>query len=1154
MTAELTASGRAAAKQREASDPAVSAFVAASAGSGKTKLLIDRLLRLMLAGADPARIQCLTFTNAAAAEMATRLQNELGAWVTLPDDGLRTRLIQLDVTPDGAVLAKARALFARVLDLPGGMRIGTIHAFCQSLLRRFPLEAALSPHFRLMEEIDGQAELEGAREDAMAQADPRSLATLAGLVNAAQFGQLVAALRPHYADLRPLLNSPVMLPRLQRAFGVSGTDASLVATAMSWPDEKPFLSVVMALRKDGSPAEREMADRMFEWLNLPGALRAEHWPQWLAIMLTGKGERRSLGGFCKSKWSKAHPEIGPICMAECERVYAVEDQRRALRAAEATAALLTLAGPVLAGFEDRKTRRGLLDYDDLIARTSALLLNPGAAWVLFKLDGGLDHLLLDEVQDTAPEHWSIAGALTAEFFAGDAARDGGRTVFAVGDRKQSIYSFQGADPAEFDRWRGKMRSRVEAADGAFRDTELDVSFRSTAPVLALVDAVFAGPAALGVVEPGANLRHEAHRIGHSGRVELWPLVPRPDPVTPEPWEVADRNHGLTSAPQRLADALAHWIRAQIGTARLESRDRMLAAGDVLILVRRRDDFARALVRRLKGLGVPVAGLDRLYLTDQPAVQDLLALCDTLLLPADDLSLACVLTSPLGDLTDDDLMELAVGRKGSLWEALRQRAPERPAWQAAWDLVATLLARVDYVAPHALLSEALGPLGGRARLLRRLGPEAAEPIDELLSAALAYAGSHPPSLQGFVHRLRQSGAEVKRQAEEAGSVVRIMTVHGAKGLQAPLVILPDTTSLPPDSGGLFWPEKGLPLWSPRSELRCAATDALKEAAKARRMEEYNRLLYVALTRAEDRLVVCGWETRRQIPDESWYAVIAEGLKLLSPEAEPLADVGIAWPGEVLFCSSQQRAAPRRDREHTIPASTPIPAWAGQAPDWRPAPPPVEPVRPVPVAPSRPTEAVFGPAPNAESPLAGRGGDAMARGALVHQLLQHLPNLPWEERERAVRDFTARAGIDVADEVLGVLAHPALTALFGPAGRPEQPLTGVVDGVVVSGLVDRLVVLPGEVVVADYKTNRAAPVDVADTPPTYLRQMSAYRAILRRIFPDRPVRCVLVWTRAARVMPLPDQLLDSHAPGSLDRAALRDQIVPTRRTGRLSGEFS
>ena len=574
------ASVRAAARQREASDPAVSAFVAASAGSGKTKLLIDRLLRLMLAGADPARIQCLTFTNAAAAEMATRLQTRLGGWVSLPDAALAGELAALDVAAHPVALGRARALFARVLDLPGGMRIGTIHAFCQSLLRRFPLEAALSPHFRLMEDLDGHAELDAAREDAMAQADPAALAMLAGLVNAADFGKLVAALRPHEAALAPLLASPApaRLATLQRAFGVSGTDDGLIRAAAVWPGEQDVRRVVMALRKDGTPAERTMADRMFGWLNLPPDLRAENWAEWLTLMLTTAGEPRKPGGFCKGKWSRAHPEIGPVCTAECERVHAVEGARRALRAAAATAALLTLAAPVLRGFAARKARAGLLDYDDLIARTSRLLLDPGAAWVLFKLDGGLDHLLLDEVQDTAPAQWDIAGALTAEFFAGDAAQDGGRTVFAVGDRKQSIYSFQGADPAGFDLWRGRMRARVAAAGGQFRDTELDVSFRSTAPVLALVDAVFAGPAGVGVVEPGAALRHEAHRAGHAGRVELWPLVPRPEQPAPEPWAVAERNHGLTSAPQRLADALAHWIAAQIGQTRLDSRDRALAAG------------------------------------------------------------------------------------------------------------------------------------------------------------------------------------------------------------------------------------------------------------------------------------------------------------------------------------------------------------------------------------------------------------------------------------------------------------------------------------------------------------------------------------------------------------------------------------------------
>ena len=1146
------ASARANARQREASDPNVSAFVAASAGSGKTKLLIDRLLRLMLEGADPARILCLTFTKAAAAEMALRLQQILGEWVTLAREDLVAQLKLRGITPTAEVVGCAQGLFARVLDLPGGMRIGTIHAFCQSLLRRFPLEAALTPHFRLLEEADGHAELQAARERAMASADAGALATTAGLVTDSGFGKLVAELRPHSATLRPLLAMPsaARLARLQRELGVFGNDAALVANGVAGP-AATLLPAILTIKAHGSPAIRDKAERMFGWLNLPPDLRAEHWDEWLSLFLTGDGEPRKPGAFCGPKLAQSDPSLVEACLAEAERIRAVEDDRRALRVAAATDALLTLAAPVLAGFERRKQLGGLLDYEDLITRTRELLIDPGAAWVLFKLDGGLDHLLLDEVQDTSGEQWAIAGALTAEFFAGDAAREGTRTVFAVGDRKQSIYSFQGADPAGFDTWRGRMRASVTQSGGVFRDTELDVSFRSTSAVLSLVDAVFADPAAAtGVVAAGEELRHEVHRAGQAGRVELWPLVPRPPEIALEPWAVADRNHGLTTAPQRLADSLAQWIAAQIGTAPLPSRGRTLQAGDVLVLVRRRDDFARALVRRLKGLGVPVAGLDRLYLTEQPAVQDLLALCDTLLLPEDDLSLACVLTSPLGGLSDDDLMQLSIGREGRLWRALQHRSAERPVWARARAFIEALLARVDYITPHALLVEALGPLGARARLLGRLGPEAAEPVDELLGAALAHARAHPPSLQGFVQWIRQSGAEVKRQAEEAGRTVRVMTVHGAKGLQAPLVILPDTTSLPPDGGGLVWTRSGCPLWSARAEFRCGAVDQLRAQTRQARMEEYNRLLYVALTRAEDWLVVCGWQTRHELPPESWYESVRRCMLALEADAGVLSQAGQAWEGDLLVHETAQRAPPAESVPKPEAAPPRVPAWAGQPPDWLPTTVPAEPLRPMPLTPSRPADASLGMVPPAASPLAGEMG-AAERGTLIHRLLQHVPSLPLHERRAAIDGFVRAAGAPetIGAEVAAILGHPALQALFGPEGRAEQPLAGYVDGVVVSGIVDRMAVLPAEIIVADYKTHRDAPASVQATPVLYIRQMAAYRAVLRAVFPGRTVRCCLVWTRTATVSPLPDELLDPEAPGQLD-----PHVAQAHFLGRSAGDVA
>jgi ATP-dependent helicase/nuclease subunit A len=1134
-------------EQLLASDPAVSAFVAASAGSGKTKLLTDRLLRLMLAGAKPERIQCLTFTKAAAAEMAVRLQKTLGKWVTLDDTALARELRTLDVEPTAETLRDARALFATVLDLPGGMRIGTIHAFCQSLLRRFPLEASLSPHFRLVDDHDAADALTEARETMLAQANSpgmrAALETLAGLASADQFGRHVAILQADLPRLKDALELGDQLEHAQRrALGVTAADeAEIIANAINWQSERELREAALIVQQFGSKSCAERASRILDWLGLGAADRRAYWQKWCEEFLTKELKPRAASGFVNKMLLDKHPDHGRFFVAECERILEVIDACLALRVAAVSAALLTLATPVLAAYAKHKEASGLLDYDDLIGRTSALLVDPGAAWVLYKLDGGLDHLLLDEVQDTAPAQWHIAHALTEEFFAGEGARDVQRTVFAVGDRKQSIYSFQGADIEEFDRSHKLLAARVKAAGKEWREATLDVSFRSTQPVLQLVDSVFANPiAAAGVVDAGATLTHFADRADHAGAVELWPLTPRPDHPEPQPWTVPEQNQGLTSAPQQLAETLARWIAREVGGGvTLESQGRPLAPGDVMVLVRRRNDFGRALVRALKSLGVPVAGLDRLKLTEQPAVQDLLALADALLLPQDDLTFACLLTSPLGGLSDDSLMALAIGRSGPLWEALHARANERTDWQAAWAFFAALLGRVDYVSPHALFAEALGPLGGRARLYARLGPEAAEPVDELLNATLAYGRIHPPSLQGFLHWLRRSGAEVKRETEGAGGLVRVMTVHGAKGLQAPLVILPDTTSLPPEEGSILWAadpatNRTVPIWSPRKEIRCGAADRLRQDAKRRRMEEHNRLLYVALTRAEDRLVVCGWQTRRTLDETCWYSLVESGFGALPAEREAFG----TWDGDVQRFTSPQRAELKpRTAEALGQIASELPAWVGRSPEWRAQTPPAEPGRPERLAPSRPENAEFGPVPAAASPLAARAAnDRFRRGKLIHALLQHLPDLPPERRAAAARAWLDRPGNclatseaeALAEETIAILDHPELAPLFGPDSRAEVPLTGVIGGSIIGGLVDRLAVLSDRVLMADFKTNRRPPAQLADTPILYLRQMAAYRAVLRDIFPDRAIVCALVWTQASQVVILPDALLDSHEP--------------------------
>ncbi|HVB66472.1 MAG TPA: UvrD-helicase domain-containing protein, partial [Acetobacteraceae bacterium] len=940
----------------------------------------------------------------------------------------------------------------------------------------------------------------------------------------------------------------------RRVLGVTVTDeAALIAAAVTGPAEAALRAALRRIAARGSPKIQEKAIALRDWLNCDAEDRAANWAVWVNGFLKDGDEPRGDGAFVNKNLATAEPELLAACRAEAERVAAVQDQCRALGMAALSAALLCLAAPVARAYAARKDAAGRLDYDDLIVRTWDLLEAPGtAAWVLYKLDGGLDHLLLDEVQDTAPAQWRIAEAITGEFFAGIGAREppgpgadtAPRGVFAVGDGKQSIFSFQGADAAEFDRARVRLGARVRAAGLRWEERPLEVSFRSTAPVLDLVDAVFADPLAAAGVAPPGTLRHFADRADHAGTVELWPLAPPPEAEDPPPWTVPEDYLAQGSAPQALAETLARWIAAQIGTMELPARGRRLRAGDVLVLVRRRNAFARALLRALKSAGVPAAGLDRMVLTEQPAVADLLTLGDALLLPDDDLTFACFLTSPLGGLSDPELMELAIDRPGSLAEALRARAEERPVWGAAWRFFATLLARVDYATPHALFAEALGALGGRALLFARLGAEAGEPVDELLAAALDYGRAHPPALQGFLHWLRRSAAEVKREQEAAGATVRILTVHGAKGLQAPLVILPDTTALPPDDGTLLWgddPRTGVsvPLWAPRKALRCGAAERLRAMLSARRTEEHNRLLYVALTRAEDRLLVCGWAPARTLPETCWYSLVAKGFAALPAQAEPFGPPLAPWSGVALRHASAQAAPPQGEMDAIVPPASPPPPWLGAAPGWTAVLPPTEPPRPQPLAPSRPEGVDFGPVPPALSPLAARGVGALRRGRLLHALLQHLPNLPAAQRAAAARAWLARAGTglsgaaaaELADQVLAILRHPTLQPLFGPDSRAEVPLSGVIGGMVIGGLVDRLAVLANEVLVADYKTNRRPPADAARTPVAYLRQMAAYRAVLREALPGRPVRGFMVWTESGEVMELPAALLDAHAPGAV-----------------------
>jgi len=1135
-------------QQMEASDPARSVWVSANAGTGKTYVLIDRITRLLLTGTPANRILCLTFTKAAAAEMANRLHERLGHWAVMDEQSLENDLLYLlGREADEKERTLARHLFAETLDTPEGLKIRTIHSFCESLLARFPLEAGVPPHFSVIDERSQAELLSEAHEDlyANAFADPNgglslALHHLAGLIHENDFAELMRNLANSRGKLQILL---------ERHGGIDGT-IGYTRSALGLLENETADSVIQsacrddafdiaglkyalkALSQSTGKRDLERAAVIDAWLANPDERPATFLNIYVPKFLTQKMEPTAKSHLLSKKIREADPRVFDVLRTEQDRVHTVIQRRNAYRLLEATRSLLTLGHELAGTFERLKRGRDLLDYDDLILTACRLLNGKNTVpWVHFKLDGGIDHILIDEAQDTSPEQWEIVSALASEFFTGLGAHDNRRTVFAVGDEKQSIFSFQGADPAAFDTMRKYFADKSEQIGERLDALTLALSFRSVECVLTSVDNVFdQSNARDGLIAQDKEIRHAIDRTGEAGLVELWSVEKPDDTPETDPWDAPLDQPSLTSPRVRLAERIADQIQTWLKEKTiLESQNRPIEPGDIMILVRRRRPFADEMVRCLKERGIPVAGTDRMILTEQLAVMDMMALGAFALLPEDDLTLATVLKSPLIGFNDQELYDLAYGRKGSLWAELQRRHEEDTSWSEAFEVLNGLLNKADFMPPFEFFSHVLDGLAGRKKMLARLGPDAVDPLDEFMSLALSYEQDHVVSLQGFLHWLETGQTQIKRDLERGHGEVRVMTIHGAKGLQGRIVFLPDTCTVPDarSDSRLLWHHGGesdesLPylLWAPYREIEETHATRLREEAKLKRDQEYRRLLYVAMTRAEDRLYVCGWEGGRKRSEGCWYNLMAP---VIEEKGEPvsLPDGREAWR-----ITSKQTADISPAKAHTPANDVPsLPAWALR-------PPAPEPEPSAPLTPSRQTD----DEPAVRSPFGEDDGARFKRGRIIHTLLQTLPELALDRREAAAQSFLAepRHGLDEAAqteirrETMKILKHPDFAFLFAPNSLAEVPLVAEIGGAVIAGQVDRLVITDQAVAVVDYKTNRPPPTMPEDVAPVYLRQMAAYQTALAKIYPGRSIQSYLLWTDGPTLMPLNAERLAAFAP--------------------------
>jgi ATP-dependent helicase/nuclease subunit A len=1102
--------------QVRAADPLASTWLGANAGSGKTRVLTDRVARLLLGDTKPEHILCLTFTNAAASEMQNRLFKRLGEWAMLDDAALSAQLEELGEPAESLTadfLSRARTLFARAIETPGGLRIQTIHAFCASILRRFPLEAGVSPQFQEIDDRAAQLLREQILDDMASGPDADLIADIARIASNEPLQVLAESIVGQRDGFSPALTRADLVQR----YGLSPHQTlDTLASEVFRGNELAFLAELVSDLRTGGATDIKLADAIVQAQTggLDAVLALE------SVVLTQQGTISQ----------RVPPTVklrkGPLAASVnrledlYKRVEAARDTRLALEAVDRDATLHRFADAFLKRYEDTKQARGWLDFDDLITRTRTLLTDrQQGQWVLYRLDGGIDHILVDEAQDTSPAQWDVINKLAQEFTSGDGARSMvRRTIFVVGDKKQSIYSFQGADPREFDRMRSSFREQMQATDAPLQDGQLSYSFRSSVPILRVVDDLFKGR------EKAGFLPDQTHISFHDrvpGRVDLWPLIePAEDPDDTQPWDtpvdrVSPTHHNVILA-KRVArfiqDTLDRKTAIPIGEKDGVVRARAVHAGDFLILVRSRGGLFHEILKACKVLGLPIAGADKLKVMAELAVKDLRALLSFLATPEDSLSLASALRSPLFGLDEQAIFDLAHRRRSPhLWEELRRR---RDDFRDVMTILDDLRDQVDFLRPYDLLERVLIRHRGRQRLIGRLGEEAEDGIDALLNQALAYEQTDIPSLTGFLHWMETDDIEIKRTVDSAGARIRIMTIHGAKGLEAPIVILPDTHKKASNSNKeTFVRADGSAHWRGSDKTRAAFQRSALDAARAAEDEEKDRLLYVALTRAERWLVVAAAGT----PDkaaESWHDRVRATLETVGavPHSFGFADDGPAnglrleyldWPQPMETEAVKERAA-----------DVPLPEiFERNAPE-----------------PPKATKALSPSDLGGAKALPGAEGDlsdiAKDRGTLIHMLLEVLPALPEEDRGPAAQHLVGDHPLapEMISEALAVLNTPSLEPFFADNAFTEVGVTATVDAfgdIPLHGIIDRLIVTDDKVTAVDFKTNRTVPDHEDQTPEGLLRQMGAYHAMLCRIYPDKRVETGILWTRTATYMPLSEE---------------------------------
>ena len=1111
--------------QIQASNPYDSTWLSANAGSGKTRVLTDRVARLLLEGVSPENILCLTYTKAAASEMQNRLFERLGKWAMLDDESLRISLTQLGIEQglNKQTFKQARTLFARAIEVPGSLKIQTIHSFCSSLLRRFPLEAEVSPNFTEIDEWTTQALcteiLEKISTDEIGSV---SLANFSKFVSDVNLIELLTDILKN----RTVLSEFKSHSEIYSEFGLN-SNVSFAECLDNHFDSKDLklIKILGAAMKNGGARDNASAKKLLsiESINLEFIKTLED------ILLYKGSTTKRLEYSAKTNSFASKAVLSKFLNSSieqlnklAERIEVFRQTRISYETSEKICALYDFSRIFLSHYTNEKLLRGWLDFDDLILKTQNLLTDPTiAAWVLYRLDGGIDHILIDEAQDTSPTQWRIIEKLSQEFYTGEGSRDKiNRTLFVVGDKKQSIYSFQGADTFELNRIQKNFKKRFGEAAKPLKELSLQYSFRSSPTILKFVDSILEKPEKKQESGLESSENHISFYSKLPGRVDLWPSVEKAEQPKDTEWQSPVDMPGKEDERVRLACLIASQINTLISSQSLiperAGNDyvmRKIRAGDFLILVQRRSVLFHEIIKACKKRGLPISGADRLKLMEEIAVKDLIALLSFLSSPQDDLSLATVLKSPLFNWSEKELFDLAHDRQDRfLWEELKKRSD---IFTNEYSILNNLLSSIDYLRPYELLEKILNQYNGRANLISRLGAEAEDAIDALLSLSIDYERQETPSLTGFLSWVSTSGFEVKRQLSNQKNQIRVMTIHGAKGLESPIVILPETQKRKVEVRDKILTSDKIAVWNSKRGQATRNEEEIKSKKIRALEEERNRLLYVAITRAETWFMAM---SAGELDDKCWYEKIKNSLQSSQAKKQNFPT------GEGLRLEEGNWSSEIEEKKCQSPKSK------NGLPDWIKKTSFENEMQPRYLIPSD-----LGGAKTLSKGNGLSEEEAALHGSRVHKLLELLPKYSpkdWPKHSlkmlKANRLFDGPPNVENAiQEALSVLTDPRLSYIFAKDVLSEVPFSAQLPNLKnqkIYGIIDRLIVGSNNVQIIDFKTNSTVPKTADKIPLGILRQLGAYKLAVEKIFPSKEVSCYILWTAIKKLDHLEKDLLD------------------------------